>query len=235
MQAPHPSLSIVMPVLDEAAAIAAALDDLAALRCQGAEIIVVDGGSRDATRALAAPRADRVVDAPRGRASQMNAGALAARAPTLLFLHADTRLPRGALDAIVSGLGRGGHDWGRFDVEICGRGTMLPVIAWAMNARSRLTGIATGDQAIFVRRDVFEQGGGFPAIPLMEDVALSKRLKRRSPPLCLRERVVTSGRRWERRGTFRTIMLMWRLRLAYALGADPCRLARRYDPDQTSS
>jgi rSAM/selenodomain-associated transferase 2 len=235
MQAPHPSLSIVMPVLDEAAAIAAALDDLAALRCQGAEIIVVDGGSRDATRSLAAPRADRVVDAPRGRASQMNAGALAARAPTLLFLHADTRLPRGALDAIVSGLGRGGHDWGRFDVEICGRGTMLPVIAWAMNARSRLTGIATGDQAIFVRRDVFEQGGGFPAIPLMEDVALSKRLKRRSPPLCLRERVVTSGRRWERRGTFRTIMLMWRLRLAYALGADPCRLARRYDPDQTSS
>jgi hypothetical protein len=98
-----------------------------------------------------------------------------------------------------------------------------------MNSRSRLTGIATGDQAIFVRREAFEASGGFPAIPLMEDVALSKILKRRSPPLCLRERVVTSGRRWQRHGTFRTIVLMWRLRLAFALGADPRRLARRYE------
>jgi rSAM/selenodomain-associated transferase 2 len=235
MQERQPSISIVVPVLDEAAAIAATLGDLAALREQGAEIIVVDGGSRDATRSLAAPFADRVVDSPRGRALQMNAGARAARGATLLFLHADTRLAPGALDAIASGLERTGRAWGRFDVEISAGGAMLRLVAFMMNARSRLTGIATGDQAIFVRRDAFEASGGFPAIPLMEDVALSKILKRRSPPLCLRERAVTSARRWERHGTLRTIVLMWRLRLAYALGADPRRLARRYDIDRASS
>jgi rSAM/selenodomain-associated transferase 2 len=235
MQERQPSLSIVVPVLDEAAGIAASLRDLAALRERGAEIVVVDGGSRDATRSLAAPFADRVVDSPRGRALQMNAGAQAARGATLLFLHADTRLPPGALDAIGSGLERTGRAWGRFDVEISGGGAMLRVVAFMMNARSRATGIATGDQAIFVRRDAFEASGGFPAIPLMEDVALSKVLKRRSPPLCLRERVVTSGRRWRRHGTFRTIVLMWRLRLAFALGADPRRLARRYDVDRAPS
>lgn len=235
MQEPHPSLSIVVPVLDEAAGIADTLSDLATLRAYGAEIIVVDGGSRDATRSLAAPFADRVIESPRGRALQMNAGARLARGATLLFLHADTRLPRGALDAIATGLERTGRAWGRFDVEISARGAILPVVALMMNARSRATGIATGDQAIFVRRDAFEAAGGFPAIPLMEDVALSKILKRRSPPLCLRERVVTSGRRWQRHGTFRTILLMWRLRLAYALGADPRRLARRYDVDRAPS
>jgi rSAM/selenodomain-associated transferase 2 len=235
MQLRQPSLSIIVPVLDEAAGIADCLGDLAALRERGAEIIVVDGGSRDGTRELAAPFADRVVDSPRGRALQMNAGARLARSATLLFLHADTRLPHGALDAIASGLERSGRAWGRFDVEISGRDSVLPVIAFMMNARSRATGIATGDQAIFVLRDAFEAAGGFPAIPLMEDVALSKILKRRSPPLCLREPVVTSGRRWERRGAFRTILLMWRLRLAYALGADPRHLARRYDVDRASS
>jgi rSAM/selenodomain-associated transferase 2 len=235
MQAPQASLSIVVPVLDEAAEIAATLGDLAGLRQRGAEIIVVDGGSRDATRSLAAAYADRVIDAPRGRALQMNAGARAARGATLLFLHADTRLPREALDAIASGLESSGHEWGRFDVEISGGGAMLAVVAFMMNARSRLTGIATGDQAIFVRRAAFADSGGFPEIALMEDVALSKVLKRRSPPLCLRERVVTSGRRWQRHGILRTIVLMWRLRLAFALGADPRRLARRYDVDRSGS
>jgi rSAM/selenodomain-associated transferase 2 len=197
-------------------------------------VLVVDGGSRDATKALAVPLADRVIDAPRGRASQMNAGACATDGAVLLFLHADTRLPADAPD-LARRLDESGRDWGRFDVAIVGADPLLAMVAWLMNARSRLTGIATGDQAMFVRRAAFEAAGGFPEIPLMEDVALSKRLKRGSPPLCLRERVLTSGRRWERRGTLRTIALMWRLRAAYALGADPHRLARRYDVERTSS
>ena len=224
-----PPVSVVVPVLDEASAIEAALAPLQALRAAGVEVIVVDGGSRDATRALAAPWADRVLDAPRGRAAQMNAGAAAARGEVLLFLHADTRLPEGAIEAMTGGLARSARSWGRFDVTIAGADPLLAVVAFFMNARSRVTGIATGDQAIFARRAVFERAGSFPAIALMEDIALCKRLKRESPPLCLRERVVTSGRRWEEHGTLRTIFLMWRLRLAYALGADPARLAHRYD------
>ncbi len=224
-----PSFSIVVPVLDEAAGIEATLAPLQAWRGARAEVIVVDGGSRDATVALAAPLADRVLRAPRGRAAQMNAGAQASAGAILVFLHADTRLPRGALDAIERALAQPRRAWGRFDVRIDGRGALLRVVAALMNARSRASGIATGDQAIFVRREAFEAVGGFPPIALMEDLALSARLKRRSRPACLRERVVTSGRRWERDGALRTIALMWRLRLAYALGADPRRLARRYD------
>ena len=231
---PHIGLSIIIPALDEAAGIEATLAPLQALRAQGCEVIVVDGGSRDATRALAASRSDRVMEAPRGRAAQMNAGARAARGATLLFLHADTLLPATAAASILEGLERCRRAWGRFDVEIEGAGPFLALVAAMMNARSRLTGIATGDQAMFARRDAFEAVGGFPEIPLMEDIALSEALKRRSPPLCLRERVVTSGRRWKRHGTLRTVLLMWRLRLAYALGADPRRLARRYDVERTS-
>jgi len=227
-------LSIIVPVLDEAQGIEAALGPLQALRPAGAEVIVVDGGSSDATCRLASPLADLVIGAPRGRASQMNAGAHASRGTTLLFLHADTLLPPDALDAIGL-LAAAGREWGRFDVAIAGAGPLLALVALLMNARSRASGIATGDQAIFVRRAAFEAVGGFPAIPLMEDVALCKALKRRSAPLCLRSRVVTSGRRWERHGTLRTIVLMWRLRLAYALGADPHRLARRYDVERLSS
>jgi rSAM/selenodomain-associated transferase 2 len=227
-------LSIVVPVLDEAAAIEATLAALAGARASGAEVIVVDGGSRDATRALAAPLADRVLQAPRGRASQMNAGARVARGEVLLFLHADTVVPPSAFDALERELARSRRAWGRFDVSISGTDPLLVLVALAMNARSRVTGIATGDQAIFVRRDAFERAGGFPEIPLMEDVALSRALKRQGPPLCLRERVVTSGRRWERRGTLRTIVLMWRLRWAFALGADPQALARRYDAERTT-
>ncbi len=222
-------ISIIVPTLDEAAGIERTLGALRALRERGAEVIVVDGGSRDATRALAAPGADRVLVAPRGRAAQMNAGAAASTGAILLFLHADTRLPERALEAIEAALADPRRAWGRFDVRIDGRGRLLPWVAAMMNGRSRATGIATGDQAIFVRRAAFEAVGGFPAIPLMEDVALSKALKRVSRPACLRERVITSGRRWERDGALATITLMWRLRLAYALGADPRQLARRYD------
>jgi len=222
------ALSIIMPVLDEAAGIASALDALADLRRRGAEIIVVDGGSRDETVERARPYADRVLSAPRGRALQMNAGAAAASGDVLLFLHADTRLPHNADRLVRDGLAHTSQGWGRFNVTIAGRSPMLALIATMMNLRSRLTGIATGDQAIFVRADAFHAAGGFPAIPLMEDVALSKALKRRGHPICLRARVTTSGRRWETHGVLRTILLMWRLRLAYFLGADPARLARQY-------
>jgi rSAM/selenodomain-associated transferase 2 len=221
-------LSIIMPVLDEGDGIAGALDALAELRGLGVEVIVVDGGSHDATVQRARLRTDHVLSAPPGRALQMNAGAAKASGDVLLFLHADTRLPREAERLVLDGLARSGRGWGRFDVTIEGRHPMLPLVALMMNLRSRITGIATGDQAIFVKRDVFHAAGGFPDIPLMEDIALSKKLKRLSRPLCLRERAVTSGRRWETHGVFRTILLMWRLRIAYFFGADPAALARRY-------
>jgi rSAM/selenodomain-associated transferase 2 len=226
-------ISIIVPALDEAEGIEACLAPLQALRARGAEVIVVDGGSRDATRSLAAPLADAVLESVRGRARQMNEGAARARGDVLVFLHADTLLPEGADHAIAAAVKRA--PWGRFDVAITGTDPLLAIVAAAMNLRSRLTGIATGDQAIFARRDEFRAAGGFPEIPLMEDVALSTRLKRIARPACLRERVVTSGRRWERRGTMKTILLMWRLRAAYALGADPRRLARRYDIEHTST
>ena len=219
-------LSIIVPALDEAARIAATLEALAPLRTAGHEVIVVDGGSADATAAIAAPLADRVIRGPRGRARQMNAGAAIATGDALLFLHADTRLPAHAAELIRDALERRG--WGRFDVRIDGRSRWLKVVAFCMNWRSRLTGIATGDQAMFMRREVFARAGGFADIPLMEDVALSARLKAISAPACVATRAVTSGRRWERRGVLRTVLLMWRLRLAYFLGARPEDLARRY-------
>jgi len=216
-------LSIIIPVLNEAAVIGPALSSLAALRARGQEVIVADGGSEDGTRDMAAPLADRVVVAPRGRARQMNAGAAEANGDALLFLHADTRLPENADYAIADALRK--SSWGRFDVAIEGRSVLLPVIAILMNLRSRLSGIATGDQAIFVRRDAF---AGFPDIALMEDVAFSKTMKRRSPPASIRTKATTSGRRWDEQGVWRTMFLMWRLRLAYSLGAAPEELARRY-------
>jgi rSAM/selenodomain-associated transferase 2 len=206
----------------------AALETLAPLRARGAEIIVVDGGSADETVALATPLADRVVTSARGRATQMNAGAAVASGHVLLFLHADTRLPPDADRLIAEGLAQSSRAWGRFDVAIEGRHPLFPIIAASMNTRSRLTGIATGDQAMFMTREAFNAAGGFLEIALMEDITLARNLKRISPPLCLTARVTTSGRRWEKRGVVRTIFLMWRLRLAYFFGADPKDLARRY-------
>jgi rSAM/selenodomain-associated transferase 2 len=220
-------LSIIIPTLDEAETIVEALRRLGPLRDDGAEVIVVDGGSVDATIALAQAGADRIASAPRGRASQMNAGAGAARGDVLLFLHADTSLPDHAARHIHAALATGA-DWGRFDVRIDSAHPLLALVAWAMNLRSRLTGIATGDQAIFVRREAFIAAGRFPDIALMEDIGLSRRLKRRGRPACLRARVTTSARRWQQRGVLRTILLMWRLRLAYFLGADPADLAVHY-------
>lgn len=221
-------LSVIVPTLNEADGIQAQLASLEPLRRRGHEVIVADGGSADGTAELALALADKVIHAAPGRAVQMNAGAAVARGEVLLFLHADTRLPAQADALVLQVLAISGKAWGRFDVSIEGRSLWFPLIAWAMNRRSRLTGIATGDQALFVKRAVFAQVGGFPAIALMEDIALSGRLKHLGRPVCLHERVITSGRRWERHGVFRTLLTMWRLRLAFFFGADPARLAREY-------
>ncbi|MBA3034562.1 MAG: TIGR04283 family arsenosugar biosynthesis glycosyltransferase [Gammaproteobacteria bacterium] len=220
-------LSIIVPMLNEAAGIVAALQALAPLRANGAEIIVVDGGSADHSVALATPFADQVVSSARGRASQMNAGAAIAHGTILLFLHADTRLPAEA-DKLVMQAIDAGRQWGRFDVRISGNSRWLPMVATMMNWRSRLSGIATGDQAMFVSREAFRAIGGFPEMPLMEDIALSRRLLDSGRPACLTAKVTTSGRRWEAQGVWRTILLMWRLRLRYFFGADPHQLAIEY-------
>lgn len=230
------SLSVVVPMLNEAAALPALLNHLRHLQADGAEVVLVDGGSHDDSASMARAAGFTVVEAERGRARQMNAGARHAHGDIVLFLHADTRLPDGAVQQVLQSLApasspeahRPAPVWGRFDVRISGRSPWLRVVARMMNLRSRLTGIATGDQAIFVQRGAFEACGGFPEQPLMEDIELSRRLKRLSRPACLRARALTSGRRWESRGVWRTIMLMWRLRLAYWLGASPESIAKAY-------
>jgi rSAM/selenodomain-associated transferase 2 len=224
-------LSIIVPTFNEAAGIVATLESLADLRLRGHEVIVVDGGSSDGTVDLAQGRADRVLAASPGRAGQMNAGARAAAGDVLLFLHADSRLPDAADSLVAQGLAAGACVWGRFDVKICGSHPLLRVVESLMNLRSRLTHICTGDQAIFVRREVFGEIGGYPGQALMEDIAICAQLRRVSAPLSLRERCATSARRWERRGVLRTIVLMWWLRLQYACGAAPSRLARAYRAD----
>jgi len=220
-------LCVVMPVLNEAQAIEATLQALAPLRQCGARVVVVDGGSEDDTMAKARPHADAVISAPRGRAAQMNAGAALGWGEVLLFLHADTTLPDGADERLLQALTQG-HLWGRFDVRIAGRHRMLAVVATMMSLRSRWTGIATGDQAMFMRREVFAQLGGFAPLPLMEDIDMSRRLRGLGAPACLRERVITSGRRWEQRGVWRTMALMWRLRWRYWRGESAHALAQDY-------
>lgn len=221
-------LSIIVPALNEAAQIVATLGPLQPLRARGHEILVVDGGSNDGTQECARPFCERVLDAPRGRARQMNAGVQAARGDVLWFLHADTRASLQAIDALLAALAQPQCAWGRFDVHLSGTHPLLRIVEQMMNLRSRWTGIATGDQGIFVRRDLFERVDGYQDIPLMEDIALSRRLKREATPVCLRERLVTSSRRWEQNGVVRTILLMWRLRFAYWCGVSPDRLAAHY-------
>ena len=223
----RPRLCIIVPVLNEAAGIAAHLGRLQGLRERGAHVVVVDGGSSDDTLSVARRHADLALIAPRGRAAQMNAGAAACPAEVLLFLHADTVLPEGAEEKVLLAC-RAADAWGRFDVRIPSPRPLLGWVARLMNWRSRLTGIATGDQTLFVRNELFERVGGFPELPLMEDIAICKQLKRFSHPHCLRDKVETSARRWERHGVWRTIFLMWRLRAAYYFGADPNRLAILY-------
>lgn len=219
-------VSIVVPVLNEASAIGPFLEALRQTTGPEADIIVVDGGSGDGTQGVLDASGIRWTSAPRGRGSQMNAGAALARHEHLLFLHADTILPADALPAIIAALRT--RQWGRFDIELVGRHPGLAMVAALMNLRSRLTGIATGDQAMFMTRDAFTRAGGFPDIALMEDIAMSRALKRLGPPACLRPKVRSSGRCWDKHGLVRTILAMWRLRLAYWRGADPDDLARRY-------
>ena len=221
------SLCIVVPVLNEAQGIEATLQALAPLRARGARVVVVDGGSQDHTRALAQAHADAVIGSERGRAAQMNAGAALGFGDVLLFLHADTMLPERADEHVMQALARG-HDWGRFDVRIAGQPWMLRVVAAMMNLRSRWTGIATGDQALFMRRAAFDAVGGFAPQPLMEDIEISSRLRSEGAPACLHERVTTSGRRWAQRGVWRTIALMWRLRWRYWRGESAHSLAEDY-------
>jgi rSAM/selenodomain-associated transferase 2 len=219
-------LTIVIPTLNEADIIVGTLHALAPLRARGAEVIVADGGSDDRTVQLAQPLADRVIVAPLGRGAPMNAGATLGTGDTLLFLHADTAIPEDADRLIAAALVH--RPWGRFDIRIAGRHPFLAVIARMINWRSRLTGIATGDQAIFVTREAFQAVGGFPDLPLMEDIAMSRLLKRLRRPFCIPTPAVTSGRRWEQNGVLHTILLMWCLRLSYYLGVEPSRLARHY-------
>lgn len=226
--APAPALTVIVPMLNEAANLPALLAQLAPWRDAGAQVVLVDGGSSDASVRLAQAAGWTVLSAKRGRARQMNVGAAQAQGEWLLFLHADTRLPEQAWCLLQQTMADPRAVWGRFDVRISGQAWMLPVVACMMNWRSRCTGIATGDQAMFVRRAVFVAEGGFPDQPLMEDIELSRRLRARAWPRCLRSPVLTSGRRWENRGVWRTIFLMWRLRWAYWRGVAAEELAKAY-------
>lgn len=221
-------VSCVIPARNEAAIVVARLGALQWLRASGHELILVDGGSSDGTSELAVPLVDQLLSSVPGRALQMNAGAAGATGDVLWFLHLDAEPPRGAVDAMTDAIAQG-RAWGRFDVRLSGANAMLRLVERMMNLRSRLTGIATGDQGIFVLREVFERAGRYPELALMEDIALSRRLKRLGRPACLDHRILASSRRWEQCGIWRTILLMWRLRLSYWLGADAAALARRYD------
>ncbi|SNC75526.1 transferase 2, rSAM/selenodomain-associated [Marinobacter sp. es.048] len=224
------SLSVIVPVWMEATGVTDTLRALQPIRARGHEVIVVDGGSSDRTVELARPLCDRVVMSEKGRALQMNAGAASANGDLLLFLHADTRLPANTLEHLASFV-HSRRAWGRFDVRLSGERLLFRLIAWFMNQRSRLTGICTGDQAMFVRRDTFEVLGGFKLIPLMEDVEFSRRLCLVSRPFCIKEPVVTDSRRWQKHGAWRTIFLMWQLRWRYWRGESPESLAQTYRSD----
>ena len=220
-------VSIIIPVLNEAEHIADTLRSLEAYRRQGHEVIVIDGGSNDDTVSITEQYADRVLRSDAGRAIQMNSGIDKARGDALLFLHADTRLPADAVSEIINAV-EDGYFWGCFNVRLSGKHFMFRIIERMMNMRSCITGIATGDQAIFVSLESIQIIGAYPRLPLMEDIVFSKRLRNLGWPACIRQQVVTSSRRWEDKGILRTVLLMWRLRLLFFLGVSADRLARQY-------
>jgi len=219
--------SIIIPTLNEEQNIKSCLLALQHLRGE-CEIIIVDGDSGDSTQMIATPLADKVIISPKGRAIQMNNGARQAKGEILIFLHADTYLPKNALQLIQQKISND-QQWGRFDIQFIGNHPMYKVIAQMMNWRSRLTGIATGDQVIFVTSQIFELAGRYPEINLMEDIVLCKALKKINTPICLKDKVISSGRRWEHNGLNKTILLMWSIRLRYALGGDPKTLELLYN------
>jgi len=220
--------TIVIPTLNEEAEIQTCLMQLQGLRAKGIEVIVVDGGSIDKTAQLLEGLCDQFISNRRGRAAQMNAGARRARGDFIFFLHVDTQLPE-KFSEIIPSVEADTFCWGHFDVKLSGSHCLFRVIESMMNLRSRLTGIATGDQVIFVSQKLFREVDGFPEILLMEDIAMSRRLKSISPPLCLRQKVTTSSRRWEKNGIMTTIIKMWWLRFAYLIGVSPEKLAAQYD------
>lgn len=230
--ADQPKLSVIIPALNEAAAITATLQALQPLRGRGHEVIVVDGGSSDLTIELSRPLTNRVIQARAGRATQMRAGAAVASGSVLWFLHADTVAPADADRLIIQALRHTRAGWGRFDVQLSQTRLLLRCVAWMMNQRSRLSGIATGDQGLFVTRRAYDDTGGFPEIPLMEDIAFSRTLRQRGRPASIRQPLVSSPRRWLAQGALCTILRMWALRLAYFLGVSPERLAAYYSPHQ---
>jgi len=222
-------LSIIVPVLDEAEVIGPLLKSLQSLRHRGHELIVVDGGSRDDTLETSRPLVDQLIQAPAGRALQMNAGAQVADGHVLWFLHADSEIPEYADELIFSSLADTTAGWGRFDIRLSGQQRIFRLLEFMINLRSRLTGIATGDQGIFVSALLFNMTGGYPMQPLMEDIALCKRIKKIQSPACIREKLITSSRRWEQNGVLSTILLMWRLRAAYFFGVPAEKLAGYYE------
>ena len=227
MPALYQKISIIVPVLNEEDALPALLQSLQPFRQQGHELIVVDGGSRDNSLMLAQKAADQVLLSLPGRARQMNCGAEIATGEIFLFLHADTRLPDNAMTLVQTACSTA-KSWGRFDVSLSGKLLVFRIIESLINLRSRISSIATGDQAIFIRAELFRQVRGFPEIELMEDVAISRLLRRQAGPACLRPAVKTSSRRWEENGVVYTVVLMWTLRLLYFLGVSPARLSRLY-------
>ncbi len=224
---PIPRLSVIIPCLDEGRCLERCLQDLQPLRSSGHELILVDGGSERERLAKLEPLVDRLLHSAPGRARQMNFGASQASGEVYWFLHADSRISK-RLDHEILAVAPGRESWGRFDIRLSGTHPLFRIIETMMNWRSRISAVATGDQGIFVHHDLFEQVGGFPRQPLMEDIEISRRLKRHAPPRCLPGPLLTSSRRWESRGIVRTIGLMWMLRFAYWAGVDPRRLARLY-------
>lgn len=222
------SLSIIIPAVNEAENLGRLLHELTSGDAHNVEIIVVDGGSSDNTRQIASQYTDKIITSVRGRAKQMNAGALVASGNIFWFLHADSQLSNDLLSDMML---QSKHKkvWGFFTIRLSGQNVIFRIIEFMMNQRSCITGIATGDQGIFISKDLFLTLGGFREIPLMEDIAITKQLKKKQRPLCIKHhRLTTSSRRWEEQGILRTVLLMWRLRLAYFLGADPEQLVKQY-------
>lgn len=220
--------TIIIPILNEEDEIVACLEDLQKFRAHGFEVIVIDGHSNDRTRQLSQGKCEYISTSQASRARQMNTGALHARGNIIIFLHVDTRLPENLVQ-LISELPKNTPVWGRFDIILTGKHWMFRVIAAMINLRSRLTGICTGDQAIFMSKPLFYEVSGFPLIALMEDIAMSKKLKPICPPICFKHKVISSSRRWEKHGIIKTIMKMWYLRAVYFMGVHPDTIARQYD------
>ena len=221
-------LSVILPVLNEEKCIEFSLRQLQGLRQRGHEIIVVDGGSKDRTGELARHLADKYLICDPGRAKQMNLGAKNASGDVFLFLHADTVVPWD-IDSFLNKNVVGDLSWGRFDIRLSGNKIIYRVIEKLINFRSRISGIATGDQGIFLTSKLFKRISGYPEIPLMEDIAICHQLIKHAKPICIRQTILTSSRRWDKNGVLRTILLMWKLRFQFALGVNPEKLAKSYD------